>query len=205
MPHINLLPWREERRQKRQQRFISIAIFVGLAAVATWFAGNRYIAGLVSIQESRNTRLDEEIKKLDAQIAEIKSLKEQKARMVNRMEVIQQLQTKRGNVVHVFNELTAAIPDGIRLTGYVLKDDSNITLVGVSDATARVADLMQRIGRSNWFQTPSLYNDGIVAAGSGGPRSAVANNLIQGDRRADYSFQITTKVRGQGKDEGDNG
>ena len=69
MPRINLLPWREAERKKRQQDFmvalggsvIAAAAVVGL----TWFA----FVQMIDTQQSRNARLEAEIAELEKSIA----------------------------------------------------------------------------------------------------------------------------------------
>ena len=87
MPRINLLPWREEERKKRQRDF-GVALAGGvIAAVAvvllTMFAFNQ----MISTQESRNMRLENEIAELQKSITEIDGLERQKERLLARMEI----------------------------------------------------------------------------------------------------------------------
>ena len=65
MPSINLLPWREEERKKRQRDF---GVATGGAAVAgiavvmlTFFAYSQ----MISSQQARNQRLQNEITELE--------------------------------------------------------------------------------------------------------------------------------------------
>ena len=105
MPRINLLPWREEERKKRQRDFgvaLAGATVVAIAGVMlTMFAYNSMIAN----QERRNDRLQAEIAELDKSIEEIDDLELQKERLLARMEIIDQLQKSRPEIVHLFDEL----------------------------------------------------------------------------------------------------
>ena len=72
---INLLPYREEIKQRKRQQFkilmlSSLLIGVGLSAIAYLAINNA-----ISDQESRNAFLEAEITKLDNDLGEIKKLK----------------------------------------------------------------------------------------------------------------------------------
>ena len=117
MPSINLLPWREEERKKRQRDFgvsTAAAVVAGVAVVMlTVLAFNQMISG----QNSRNDRLEAEIAELDKSIAEIESLEREKERLLARMEIIEQLQKSRPEIVHLFDEVARQLPEGVYLTG----------------------------------------------------------------------------------------
>ncbi|MEN0045097.1 MAG: pilus assembly protein PilN, partial [Pseudomonadota bacterium] len=106
MPQINLLPWREEQRKERQKLFlISVAgaVVVGLGVTA---ATNFVFSSRIDYQQGRNDLLNGEITKLDERIKDIDGIEAQKDRLLARMEVIEQLQQSRPEVVHLFDELT---------------------------------------------------------------------------------------------------
>ena len=74
------------------------------------------VQGWTSAQQGRNQILRGEITELDKQIAEITGLESQRERLLARMQVITQLQRSRPEVVHLFDELVNAIPEGVNLT-----------------------------------------------------------------------------------------
>ena len=115
MARINLLPWRESLRKKRQRDF-GIATGIALLAVAAAAAGTHfYIDDLIRYQKKRNTLLEKEIAAMDLKIKSIQALEKTKAKLLARMDVIQQLQGSRPQVVHLFDELVKTIPDGTLL------------------------------------------------------------------------------------------
>ena len=103
MPRINLLPWREAERKKRQRDFgIALAggVIVAIAGIlVTMFAYSR----MIDNQEARNERLTAEIVELEKSITEIDGLERQKERLLARMEIIEQLQQSRPEIVHLFD------------------------------------------------------------------------------------------------------
>jgi type IV pilus assembly protein PilN len=71
------------------------------------------------------------------------------------MNVIQQLQESRPEIVHLFDELVASIPDGVFLTG-VTQSGNRVEVEGRAQSNARVSAFMRNINASAWIGDPQL-------------------------------------------------
>ena len=155
MPRINLLPWREAERKKRQQDFmvaLAGAVIVACAVVGlTWFA----FVQMIDNQQSRNARLEAEIAELEKSISEIDGLERQKERLLARMEIIEQLQRSRPEIVHLFDEITRQMPEGVYLNG-MTQQGISVELKGVAQSSTRVSALMRQTDASEWLTDPSV-------------------------------------------------
>jgi len=109
----------------------------------------------IEAQNDRNKYLKSEISALDKKIAEIKDIKQKRAALVARMNVIYKLQADRTRLVYVLNELVTTIPDGVYYTK-LSKSGDNINLTGTAQSNARVSALMRNFDESPWFKNPSL-------------------------------------------------
>ena len=155
MARINLLPWREELRKKRQQDFVA-SIGAGiLGTVLILILVYMYIEGLKEHQTHRNQMIKDEIAVLDKKIAEIKEIEEKKYKLLTKIEVIQKLQESRPEIVHLFDELAKTTPEGIYLTKFV-QVDTTLTMDGKADSNARVSAFMRAIDNSAWLNSPTL-------------------------------------------------
>jgi type IV pilus assembly protein PilN len=155
MIRVNLLPHRQIRREARQREFGLMAVFSAIAASAIIFLGYTYINAKINAQTERNTRLDTAIVKLDKEIADIKDLKDQISTMLERKQVVENLQTNRSQAVVVLDELSRQLPEGMYLKN--IKQQGNvISIEGVADTNARVATLVRNLSTSNWMESPSL-------------------------------------------------
>jgi type IV pilus assembly protein PilN len=114
-----------------------------------------YIEGLKAYQEQRNRMLQTEIALLDKKIIEIKSIEEKKSKLLSKIELIQKLQKSRPEIVHLFDEIPKATPDGVFLTKFTQKG-SELIFEGKSQSNARVSAFMTAIDASSWLQTPTL-------------------------------------------------
>ena len=155
MAKINLLPWREELRAQKKQDFIN-AIGVAVLFTAVIFAGvHMYIDGLKAHQEQRNKIIQDEIALLDIKIAKIKTIEEQKSKLLTKIELIQKLQESRPEIVHLFDELPRATPDGVFLTKFT-QVGAELNFEGKSQSNARVSAFMRAIEASAWLKNPRL-------------------------------------------------
>lgn len=165
MPAINLLPWREAERKTRQRDFgvaTGGAVVSGIAVIMlTLFAFSQMIAN----QQSRNDRLIAEIAELEKSIQEIDGLERQKERLLARMEIIEQLQKSRPEIVHLFDELSRQLPEGVYLTG-MKQTGSRVEIRGIAQSSTRVSALMRQIDASEWLTDPEVERVETKQAGS---------------------------------------
>jgi type IV pilus assembly protein PilN len=155
MSHINLLPWREQRRKEQQKEFAVMAGLAAAAAVIAVFFAHVHVNGLIEHQQARNTYLQNEIRILDRQIAEIQELEATRQALIDRMNVIQELQRSRPVVVRLFDEMVTNLPEGTYLTSLEQREN-NLTLQGRAESNARISAMMRNLEGSPWFGEPSL-------------------------------------------------
>jgi type IV pilus assembly protein PilN len=155
MPRINLLPWREEERKTRQRDFMvatGVAVVAAIAVLGlTIFAYN----SMINEQMARNNRLTTEIAELDKSITEIDGLERQKERLLARMEIIEQLQSSRPEIVHLFDEVSRQLPEGVYLTG-MKQTGSAVEVKGIAQSSTRVSALMRQVDSSEWLTDPGV-------------------------------------------------
>lgn len=155
MARINLLPWRETRKKEREKRFY---ISMGLAAIITVGIGisvHMEMENRIDFQNQRNQFLLQQIGVLDKQIADIKTLELEKTRLLNRMKVIQQLQKSRPEIVHLFEELVLAVPEGAQILK-ISQLGQNITIEGIAESNSRISTFMRNMDKSLWLKDPEL-------------------------------------------------
>jgi len=165
MPRINLLPWRAELRQRRKKDFLVALAGSLIVAFGVVYLSKLTVQGWTSGQEGRNQILKDEITELDKQIQEITGLEAQRERLVARMQVITQLQRSRPEVVHLFDELVDAVPEGVNLLE-VLQQGTRIEVRGSAQSSTRVSALMRNIDESDWLRAPGLEGVDFVTSGT---------------------------------------
>ena len=165
MPRINLLPWRADLRQRRKKEFLVALAGTLVVAAGVVYLSKLTVQGWTTAQLERNDILSREITELDRQIKEIEGLENQRERLLARMDVIQQLQQSRPEIVHLFDEIVNAVPEGVNLTEVVQLAD-RIELRGLAQSSTRVSALMRNIENSEWLKNPGLDVVQTVAGGA---------------------------------------
>jgi type IV pilus assembly protein PilN len=155
MARINLLPWRLERRKQRQKDFLTMLGLSALGAAVLAFLIVNYYSRQIDGQNTRNGFLDQKIAEVQKEIDQIKALDEKKARLLKRKEIIEDLQSDRSQMVHLFDSLVRTIPDGVVLTS-IKQEGDKLTLEGRSQSNARVSAYMRSLESAGWMTKPQL-------------------------------------------------
>ena len=181
---INLLPHREEKRKRRKAAFftgLGMAAALGLVGVGLWYT---VLEQLVSSQQARNDFLGGEIKKLDAQIKDIATLKAEIEALKARQKAVEDLQTDRNIPVYLLNELVKQTPEGVYLTA-IKQADQIVTVNGVAQTNERVSEFLRNtLYNSPWLERPELVE--IKAAN-------VKEAKGEQRRLFDFSMRVTLK------------
>lgn len=155
MARINLLPWRDELRKEQTRQFSSMAIISAILMAAIVLLVHVNIAKMLDHQGYRNKMLTTEISKLESELKEIRDLEETKEKLLARMEIIQSLQQRRPQIVHIFDEIARTIPDGIYLTS-LIQNGPQMKFTGIAESNGRISAYMRNIDDSDWLDAPRL-------------------------------------------------
>jgi type IV pilus assembly protein PilN len=178
MMRINLLPHRQMKRAVRQREFGLMALMALGAACAIVFMGWTYLSAKKDHQLERNARLDKAIVKLDKEIADIKDLQDKISGLLERKQVVENLQTNRSESIIILDEITRQLPEGLYLKS-MKQTDRLITIQGVADTNARVATLVKNLSVSNWMESPNLIE--------------IKTSTVNGVKQNDFTMNVTLK------------
>ncbi|WP_447594551.1 PilN domain-containing protein [Aquipseudomonas campi] len=165
MARINLLPWREQLREERKQRFLVALGGVLIISVGLVFLAGQYFDRAIEQQNARNDFVRKEIAVLDARIKEISELRTRRQQLLERMKIIQDLQGNRPIIGRVFDQLVRTLPDGVYFSELKMVDKT-ISIAGTAEANKRVSDLMRKLDASEWLTSPNLTEVKAITAGA---------------------------------------
>ncbi|WP_425257606.1 PilN domain-containing protein [Rubrivivax sp. RP6-9] len=153
---INLLPHREEKRRQRKRAFfagLGASAVAGVAIVGLWYT---VLQQMTAAQNSRNEFLVAEIKRLEAQIKDIATLRAEIEALKARQKAVEDLQTDRNTPVHLLNELVKQAPEGVYLTA-IRQRGRVVSVNGIAQTNERVSELLRNaLYNSPWLERPEL-------------------------------------------------
>ena len=168
------------RRKSQDTQLISVALgscvlMVAIVGFAWW-----QLNSMIEHQEQRNAFLNQEIKKVEEELKEIKELEKRRDDLIARMNVIEQLQQDRTRIVHVFDDLVRKLPEGVYLTA-LKQAGTHFTISGVAQSNARVSAFMRNLDSSDWFLNPDLDVINVSARGN--------------DRLSAFTLRVNQKIK----------
>lgn len=190
MAKINLLPWREQRREQLRKEFFTVLGAVAGAGLLTVVLAHVVVTGQIDYQSERNNYLQTNISALDKQVAEIKELQTRRNQLIDRMKVIGDLQGTRPVIVRIFDEIVRTLPDGVYYRG-IQSAGNTITIQGTAESNNRVSSLMRKLEASEWFANPVL--------------KGVKANPQFGEQGNDFDLTVTVTMPGATEEEGQGG
>ena len=151
MAKINLLPWREELREKRKKEFVLFSTLAGLIGIValglTWF----HFDNKLQDQEQANQLIVSTNQNLDVQLKALDGLQEQRNQIIERMKLIQGLQGQRPIPVRLADELVRVTPTNLYITKFQRVGDK-FTIEGKAESPNTVAELLRNLEASPWYR-----------------------------------------------------
>lgn len=191
MVRINLLPHREARRKERKTAFVAMLIAAVFAGGLLVLAVGGVIATRIAAQNERNAFIQAENAKLDVQIREIATLKQEIEALKARQQAVEDLQSDRNQPVYLMDELVRQVPEGTYLRSFK-QSGQRVTLNGYAQSNERVSELLRNLGNvSPWLERPDLVEIRAATTGQGKDLRKVfeftVNVGIKRSREADAS------------------
>jgi type IV pilus assembly protein PilN len=167
MTKINLLPHREAKRKQRKQAFFTMLLLSALLGGAIVLGVGGFIANNISNQNQRNDFIKAENAKLDGQIKEIATLKQEIEALKARQQAVEDLQGDRNQPVYLMDELVKQVPEGVYLRSF-RQDGQRVVLNGYAQSNERVSELLRNLSNSSpWLERPDLIEIRSTGIGQG--------------------------------------
>lgn len=167
MVKINLLPHREEKRRQRKNAFVAMLAGAAVAGGLVVLMVGGVIASRIADQSERNSIIKAENAKLDLQIKEIATLREEIDSLKARQQAVEDLQSDRNQPVYLLDELVKQVPEGVYLKSFK-QDGQRVALNGYAQSNERVSELLRNLSNNSpWLQRPDLIEIKSVGIGQG--------------------------------------
>jgi len=161
---VNLLPHREARRERQKKLFYAftgVSFVVGLAVIGlVWMI----FQGIIADQQGRNDFISAENRKLDVQIKEIATLRQEIEVLRARQKAVEDLQADRNEPVYLMDEVARQTPEGIYLRT-VKQEGRKVTINGWAASNERVSEYLRNLqNNSKFLEKPDLIEIRIAGA-----------------------------------------
>ena len=152
---VNLLPWREERRQRQRRSALTASVLVAVLTLGAlggvWWKQNTDL----NYQNSRNQFLQQAIARVEKQLREIRDIQKRKDELMARMAVIRELEEERTKLVLGMTELANSSPEGVFFSS-LKRSAAGVELKGVAQSSSRISALMKQLTGTPSFDRPEL-------------------------------------------------
>jgi len=167
MVRINLLPHREARRKERKAAFVAMLVAAVFAGGLLVLLVGGVIGTRIADQNERNAFIKAENAKLDVQIKEIATLKQEIEALKARQQAVEDLQSDRNQPVYLMDELVKQVPEGIYLRSFK-QSGQRVAINGYAQSNERVSELLRNLGNASpWLERPELVEIRAATVGQG--------------------------------------
>lgn len=173
---INLLPWREARRQRRTRRYYGLLTLFTLLGVAIGGALYVGVQHRLEAQQLRNALITEKTAALDAEMAQVSEFQQEVERLEEQVAALVSLQARRNHTVALFNNMAEGTVRGVVLKR-LSRDASLIRLEALASSERQVSEQLRRIEQQPGLGVPRLLE---VAADSDGRKRRFRLEVAQG-------------------------
>ena len=163
MTTINLLPWRERRRERSRRTFVGGLAGAFLAALVGVVAGWQWMDGRITDAGGENARLTRHVAEIDARLATMAEVARRNAETETRIATVRDLHAQRIETAGVLDELVRTLPPGLHYTT-LARRGGLISVRGTADSESSVSAFLRNVERSARFRAPNLQN---IAEGRG--------------------------------------
>ncbi len=164
-PRVNLLPHRAAKRERQKKLFWALTALSAIAGVMMIGVVWTVLQGYIANQEARNEFIRNENRKLDTQIKEIATLRQEIDGLRARQQAVEDLQADRNQPVYLLDEVAKQVPEGIYLRA-IKQEDRKVNVTGWAASNERVSEFLRNLqNNSRVVERPELIE--IKVAGQG--------------------------------------
>lgn len=152
---INLLPWREEKRQRQTRRFHLLLVAMLVLGTALGFLAAQLYQAELEAQRERNRYITEQTRQLEADIREVRGYEEDATELSDQLVLFQTLQNERVKTVRVFNEIAQSVANGVIYQRLSRRGDT-LSATAEAGSDRQVSEQLRRIEQMPGLGVPTF-------------------------------------------------
>ncbi|WP_083001354.1 PilN domain-containing protein [Halomonas sp. GT] len=185
--NINLLPWREARRERRTRQFYGVIVFMLLAGMACGFAVLHVHQQQLAAQQLRNAHISAHIEQLDNEIADVQRYRGDTERLGEQLALFHTLNAERMSTVRLFNDIAASVADGV-VYQRLSRSGQRVSLSAVASSERQISEQLRQIATMPGLGVP-LFSE--VASGQDESRRVFQFEVMQLSPEEAVSMETT--------------
>jgi type IV pilus assembly protein PilN len=167
-PRVNLLPHRAVKRERQKKLFWALTSLSAVAGAVMIGAVWSILQGYIASQQARNDFIRSENSKLDTQIKEIATLRQEIDGLRARQRAVEDLQADRNQPVYLLDEVAKQVPEGIYLRA-IKQEDRKVNVTGWAASNERVSEFLRNLqNNSRVLERPELIEIKVAGQGPSG-------------------------------------
>lgn len=167
MIKINLLPHREAKRKQRKNAYFAMLALSAMIGLITVLLVGAFFANLIANQTERNRFITAENTRLDGEIKEVATLRQEIDALKARQQAVEDLQSDRNQPVYLMDELVKQVPEGVYLNS-LKQEGQRVALNGYAQSNERVSELLRNLSNNSaWLERPDLVEIRAAVIGTG--------------------------------------
>ncbi|AMP02929.1 PilN domain-containing protein [Collimonas pratensis] len=167
MIKINLLPHREAKRKQRKNAYFAMLALSAMIGLIMVLLVGAFFASQIANQTERNRFITAENTRLDGEIKEVATLKQEIDALKARQQAVEDLQSDRNQPVYLMDELVKQVPEGVYLNS-LKQEGQRVALNGYAQSNERVSELLRNLSNNSaWLERPDLVEIRAAVIGTG--------------------------------------
>ena len=184
MIKINLLPVKEDKLIAEAKGFLAICVISIVVVIVLIVSNSSLLTAREQESRERIAEADAEIAKLKSIMGEIKNLKDKKAKLQEKMDMIIKLQEQNIGPVRVLDELSLKIPSNKIWADKLTIKGNKLDLDGKTLENQEVANFMKQLENSLFFSNINL-------------KKVTKDKVVQGVTVLSYGLNTTVHFAGR--------
>jgi len=184
MIKINLLPVKEDKLITEAKGFLAVCVISIVVVIILIVSNSSLLTKQEEESRERIAEADAEIAKLKSIMGEIKNLKDKKAKLQEKMDMIIKLQEQNIGPVRVLDELSLKIPSNKIWADKITIKGNKLDLDGKTLENQEVASFMKQLENSLFFSNINL-------------KKVTKDKTVQGVTVLSYGLNTTVHFAGR--------
>ncbi|MGP8291617.1 PilN domain-containing protein [Vreelandella zhanjiangensis] len=161
---INLLAWREARREKHTRRFYAVMLLLLIVGIALGGVVAHVYQRAHTIQEQRNVHIAAHIERFDHEIAEAERYVKKVEQLSQQLTQFQRLFDERVQTPQLFNAFASSLTEGVTYRR-LERQEHQISVSAVADNERQVSEQLRRLAEMPGLGVPLLSEVSSVQDG----------------------------------------